>query len=69
MGLRSRAGTDFEITNILDDPRFNDYWQYYHRLTERRGVTVSAAKELDVAFAHHADRRGDGGARRRPMPC
>lgn len=46
MGLRMQAGTDFEITNILDDPRFNDYWQYYHRLTERRGVTVSAAKEL-----------------------
>jgi len=46
MGLRMQAGADFEITNILDDPRFNDYWQYYHRLTERRGVTVSAAKEL-----------------------
>ncbi|WP_372387603.1 NADP-dependent malic enzyme [Xanthomonas axonopodis] len=46
MGLRLTAGVDFEITNILDDPRFNDYWQYYHALTERRGVTVTAAKEL-----------------------
>ena len=46
LGLRMRAGEDFEITNILDDPRFNDYWQYYHALTERRGVTVAAAKNL-----------------------
>ncbi|HHW4678008.1 MAG TPA: NADP-dependent malic enzyme [Xylella sp.] len=46
MGLRMKAGVDFEVTNIHDDPRFNDYWQYYHSLTERRGVTVSAAKEL-----------------------
>ncbi len=46
LGLRMQAGVDFEITNILDDPRFNDYWQYYHALTERRGVTVAAAKNL-----------------------
>ncbi|MCD7097697.1 NADP-dependent malic enzyme [Stenotrophomonas sp. MMGLT7] len=46
MGLRMKAGVDYEITNILDDPRFNDYWQYYHALTERRGVTVAAAKNL-----------------------
>ncbi|MBB6066510.1 phosphotransacetylase, partial [Pseudoxanthomonas broegbernensis] len=46
LGLRMQAGTDFEITNQDDDPRFNDYWQHYHALTERRGVTVSAAKNL-----------------------
>ena len=46
LGLRLRAGTDFELTNIDDDPRFNDYWQQYHALTERRGVTPSAAKNL-----------------------
>jgi malate dehydrogenase (oxaloacetate-decarboxylating)(NADP+) len=39
LGLRMRAGVDFELTNINDDPRFNDYWQHYHALTERRGVT------------------------------
>ncbi|MDD0946044.1 phosphate acyltransferase, partial [Xylella fastidiosa] len=43
MGLRMKVGVDFEVTNIHDDPRFNDYWQYYHGVTERRGVTVSAA--------------------------
>ncbi|MFT4178170.1 MAG: NADP-dependent malic enzyme [Thermomonas sp.] len=46
LGLRMRAGVDFELTNINDDPRFDDYWKQYHALTERRGVTPDAAKNL-----------------------
>ena len=46
LGLRLKPGVDFELTNINDDPRFHDYWQQYHRLTERRGVTPAAAKNL-----------------------
>ncbi|MFK3650366.1 NADP-dependent malic enzyme [Lysobacter enzymogenes] len=46
LGLRMREGVDFELTNINDDPRFNEYWQQYHALTERRGVTPAAAKNL-----------------------
>jgi malate dehydrogenase (oxaloacetate-decarboxylating)(NADP+) len=46
LGLRMQAGVDFDLTNINDDPRFNDYWQHYHALTERRGVTPAAAKNL-----------------------
>jgi malate dehydrogenase (oxaloacetate-decarboxylating)(NADP+) len=46
LGLRMRAGVDFELTNQDDDPRFNDYWQHYHALTSRRGVTPAAAKNL-----------------------
>ena len=46
LGLRMREGVDFELTNQNDDPRFNEYWQYYHAITERRGVTPSAAKNL-----------------------
>jgi len=46
LGLRIRPGVDVEITNQDNDPRFNEYWQYYHSLTERRGVTVAAAKTL-----------------------
>ncbi len=46
LGLRIRAGVDFDLTNIHDDPRFNDYWQQYHAITERRGVTPAAAKNL-----------------------
>ena len=46
LGLRMRAGTDFELVNINDDPRFDSYWQQYHALTARRGVTPDAAKNL-----------------------
>ena len=46
LGLRMREGVDFELTNIDDDPRFNEYWQQYHALTERRGVSPAAAKNL-----------------------
>ncbi|KGM53875.1 malic enzyme [Lysobacter arseniciresistens ZS79] len=46
LGLRLREGVDFELTNIHSDPRFDEYWQQYHALTERRGVTIEAAKSL-----------------------
>ena len=46
LGLRMREGVDFELTNINSDPRFDDYWQQYHALTARRGVTPDAAKNL-----------------------
>jgi len=46
LGLRLKVGENIEVTNINDDPRFNEYWQYYHGLTGRRGVTVAAAKNL-----------------------
>src|SRR5258706_3851001 len=43
-GLRLEAGRDFEITDPEGDPRYRDYWSEYHRLTERKGVTVPIAK-------------------------
>ncbi|MFC5571351.1 NADP-dependent malic enzyme [Lysobacter yangpyeongensis] len=46
LGLRMKAGVDFELTNINSDPRFDEYWQQYHAITERRGVTPAAAKNL-----------------------
>jgi malate dehydrogenase (oxaloacetate-decarboxylating)(NADP+) len=46
LGLRLKPDVDFELCNIDDDPRFNDYWQQFHALTERRGVTPAAAKNL-----------------------
>jgi malate dehydrogenase (oxaloacetate-decarboxylating)(NADP+) len=46
LGLRMQEGRDFEITNINSDPRFDDYWQQYHALVARRGVTPDAAKNL-----------------------
>ena len=44
LGLRLQAGRDFEVINIDDDPRYRDYWQTYHRMTERKGVTEQFAK-------------------------
>ncbi len=46
LGLRIRAGVDFEVTNIDDDPRFPDYWRHYHARNERRGVTPAMAKAI-----------------------
>ncbi|MBS0194628.1 MAG: NADP-dependent malic enzyme [Proteobacteria bacterium] len=46
LGLRLRAGVDFDLTNVDSDARFDDYWQHYLRLNERKGITPSAAKNL-----------------------
>jgi malate dehydrogenase (oxaloacetate-decarboxylating)(NADP+) len=46
MGLWIRPGEHFDITNIDSDPRFNDYWQHYHRIMERRGVNPATAKAV-----------------------
>jgi malate dehydrogenase (oxaloacetate-decarboxylating)(NADP+) len=43
-GLRLRAGEDFELVDPEDDPRFRSYWEAYHALTGRDGVTPEAAK-------------------------
>jgi len=43
-GLRLRLGVDVECCNPEDDPRFRQYWETYHRLMGRRGVSVEAAK-------------------------
>jgi len=44
LGLRVRSGRDFELVNPNDDPRFPGYWQLYHRLMQRKGVSVEVAK-------------------------
>jgi malate dehydrogenase (oxaloacetate-decarboxylating)(NADP+) len=46
LGLRLRAGVDFELTNPDDDPRFHEYWQQYHQIMMRRGVSPPAAKAI-----------------------
>ena len=43
-GLRLQAGRDFEIVNPEDDARFRQYWETYHRLNARDGVTPEMAK-------------------------
>lgn len=45
-GLRMQAGRDYELCNIHSDPRFDAYWQNYHELMQRRGVTPASAKSV-----------------------
>jgi malate dehydrogenase (oxaloacetate-decarboxylating)(NADP+) len=44
LGLRIRAGQDFELVNPENDGRYRDYWMEYHRLMQRKGVTPELAK-------------------------
>ncbi len=43
-GLSVRAGSDFEVVNPEDDPRFREYWTRYHEIMHRHGVTPDLAK-------------------------
>ncbi|KRH99328.1 NADP-dependent malic enzyme [Curvibacter sp. PAE-UM] len=43
-GLRLKEGQDYDVVNVEHDDRYRDFWQTYHRMTERKGVTVAIAK-------------------------
>jgi malate dehydrogenase (oxaloacetate-decarboxylating)(NADP+) len=43
-GLRLQEGRDYDIVNTEHDDRYRDFWQTYHRMTERKGVTAQMAK-------------------------
>jgi malate dehydrogenase (oxaloacetate-decarboxylating)(NADP+) len=43
-GLRLSAGVDYDVVNVEKDDRYRDFWQTYHQMTERKGVTVQIAK-------------------------
>jgi malate dehydrogenase (oxaloacetate-decarboxylating)(NADP+) len=43
-GLRLREEVDYDVVNVEQDHRYRDFWQTYHRMTERKGVTVQIAK-------------------------
>jgi malate dehydrogenase (oxaloacetate-decarboxylating)(NADP+) len=43
-GLRLREGLDYDVVNIEQDERYRDFFMTYHRMTERKGVTVQVAK-------------------------
>jgi malate dehydrogenase (oxaloacetate-decarboxylating)(NADP+) len=45
-GLQIRPGRDVEIVNPENDPRYRDYWQTYHELMARRGVTPDLARAI-----------------------
>jgi malate dehydrogenase (oxaloacetate-decarboxylating)(NADP+) len=43
-GLRLKEELDYDVVNVEQDSRYRDFWQTYHRMTERQGVTTQMAK-------------------------
>ncbi|HEX7558357.1 MAG TPA: NADP-dependent malic enzyme [Usitatibacter sp.] len=43
-GLRLKPGVHFQVVNPEGDPRYREYFTEYHRLTERRGVSLAYAQ-------------------------
>ena len=66
LGLRARPDRDFELVNPESDARYRDYWQTYHVLLERKGVTPDVARTVirtnPTAIAAVAVKRGDADA-------
>jgi malate dehydrogenase (oxaloacetate-decarboxylating)(NADP+) len=66
LGLRLKLGTDCELVNILDDPRYHDTWNDYYELTRRKGVSKLEAREdiriRPTLIGTMLVRRGDGDA-------
>ncbi|MEM9300692.1 MAG: NADP-dependent malic enzyme [Pseudomonadota bacterium] len=66
LGLRIVPGVDFDLINPESDPRFRDYWQLYHQLMARRGVSPDAAKAIvrtrTAVIAALAVKRGEADA-------
>ncbi|MGB3069618.1 MAG: NADP-dependent malic enzyme [Ottowia sp.] len=43
-GLRLVEGRDYDVVNVEHDDRYRGFWQTYHELTKRKGITVPIAK-------------------------
>jgi malate dehydrogenase (oxaloacetate-decarboxylating)(NADP+) len=41
-----KLGEHYDLVNPEDDPRFREYWQTYHQIMERRGVTPDLARAI-----------------------
>ncbi|MFC7050414.1 NADP-dependent malic enzyme [Emcibacter nanhaiensis] len=46
MGLRLKQGEDFDLINPQKDERYREYWQLYHSLVGRKGVSIEAARTI-----------------------
>ncbi len=62
-GLPIRPDRDFELVNPESDHRYRDYWESYHELMARQGVTPDLARAImrtnTTAIAAIAVHRGD----------
>jgi malate dehydrogenase (oxaloacetate-decarboxylating)(NADP+) len=43
-GLRLKEGRDYHVVNVEQDHRYRDFWQTYHQMTARKGITIPVAK-------------------------
>jgi len=50
-GLRLKLDADFEVINPNFDERYRDYWQTFHQMSKRKGVTEQYAK-LEMRRRH-----------------
>ncbi|KAA3627846.1 MAG: NADP-dependent malic enzyme [Proteobacteria bacterium] len=46
LGLRIRQGEHFDVVNLLTNPEFTEYWELYHQLMERQGVSPDYARKI-----------------------
>ncbi|MEO1492836.1 MAG: NADP-dependent malic enzyme [Pseudomonadota bacterium] len=44
--LPIRMGTDFQVVDPNDDPRYREYWETLHQLLQREGVTPDTARTI-----------------------
>jgi len=66
LGLKLEIGKDFQLVNNESDPRFNEYWQEYYQLMQRRGVSKEQARRRMIGSSTLIGammvRRGDADA-------
>lgn len=66
LGLRIKRDQHFDLINPEKDDRFRDYWQEYHALVSRKGVSEDAARTIvrtnTTVIAALAVKRGDADA-------
>lgn len=46
LGLRLKLDDHVELVDPEDDPRFREYWQLYHSIMERRGISPDRARQI-----------------------
>ncbi len=46
LGLRLEIDKDFELVDPQSDPRYREYWEGYHALTQRQGITPDVSREI-----------------------
>ena len=66
LGLKMRLDHDVALIDPTDDPRYRDYWESYHAILGRKGVTPDRAREIvrtnATAIAALAVIKGDADA-------